>query len=361
MSFSSSDKRLTFSVLPTPSDCISVDFGWVAAEKLAGCVVVGWVLKKATTDGNWKQRKLIKEFWNTFVSSMNCSCLASIHCSWLLSWRMWNGTASSEWACGADGGGVGTEPKGESGVDYLLSGVAGVEGSAFSDAGGVGITIWMDVASATSIFYMYSFLVQPDFSMVYLSTGRAGTTALRQREEMMQGEGWHQVLFHECIPQLRLGLEVWVVDGFWVLTLDIPLGALLAQLVRDCVKVFVFEDVNECIDARVFIWQVQNVVDYGGFGRHFPASYRYDVVAGSIIGIELHDPVQICSSWLSCKAEPAEIIQPLVDNRFKDIVLQVVIKEEPLFFPSILASNYSTITFSNCCATESRWHAFVGG
>ncbi|KAK8690798.1 hypothetical protein V6N13_074324 [Hibiscus sabdariffa] len=44
---------------------VGVDFGWVAAEKLAG-----WVWKKATVDGNWKQRKLMRELWNTFVSSI---------------------------------------------------------------------------------------------------------------------------------------------------------------------------------------------------------------------------------------------------------------------------------------------------
>ncbi|KAK8573911.1 hypothetical protein V6N13_096842 [Hibiscus sabdariffa] len=157
MSFSSSEERLTFYVLHAPFDYIGVDFGWVAVEKLVGWIVMGCVLKKAASDGNWKQRKLKRELWNTFVSSI--------------------GTASSERASGGDGGGVGAEPKGESGA----------EGSAYSDAGGVGMNIWMGVASATSIFLMYSFRVQPGFSTVYLSPGRVGTAALRQRAEMMQG------------------------------------------------------------------------------------------------------------------------------------------------------------------------------
>ncbi|KAK8675373.1 hypothetical protein V6N13_033440 [Hibiscus sabdariffa] len=52
MSFLSSEERLTFSVLLAPSDYIGIDFGWVAAEKLSDCVVVGWVWKKAAADGN---------------------------------------------------------------------------------------------------------------------------------------------------------------------------------------------------------------------------------------------------------------------------------------------------------------------
>ncbi|KAK8694934.1 hypothetical protein V6N13_072477 [Hibiscus sabdariffa] len=34
MSFSLSEERLTFSALLAPSDCIGIDFGWVAAKKL---------------------------------------------------------------------------------------------------------------------------------------------------------------------------------------------------------------------------------------------------------------------------------------------------------------------------------------
>ncbi|KAL4340406.1 hypothetical protein GQ457_08G027210 [Hibiscus cannabinus] len=97
---------------------------------------------------------------------------------------------------------------------------------------------------------------------------------------------------------------------------------------------------------------VQNVVDCGRVGRHFPASYGYGVTTISIIGIKCHDPFQVRLGRLSCKAEPAEIIQPLVDDRFQAIILQAVIKEEPLFFPSILGNSYLVTTFSNCCATE---------
>ncbi|KAK8676039.1 hypothetical protein V6N13_034093 [Hibiscus sabdariffa] len=64
---------------------------------------------------------------------------------------------------------------------------------------------------------------------------------------------------------------------------------------------------------------------------------------------------------LSSKAKPAEIDQPLVDDRFQAVVLQAIIKEEPLFFPSILGSNYFVITFSNCCIAKSGRHAFGGG
>ncbi|KAL4387927.1 hypothetical protein GQ457_09G018130 [Hibiscus cannabinus] len=82
---------------PAPC-CLPPSDGWAAANKLMGGVVVGWAGKKATTSGNWKQRKLISEVWNTFVSSMNCSCRASTRYSWFLSWRMWSGAASVGWA-----------------------------------------------------------------------------------------------------------------------------------------------------------------------------------------------------------------------------------------------------------------------
>ncbi|KAK8662692.1 hypothetical protein V6N13_024583 [Hibiscus sabdariffa] len=130
-----------------------------------------------------KKMKLVKDVRNTFVSSMCWSCRDSILYSWLLNWRMWMGVASSDWTGGGDGSGVGVDPMGEAGVDCLLSCVAGVAagvgaglvawsaggvaaglgalpagatGSGCSEAGGVGIIIWMGTGSAISIFRMYS-------------------------------------------------------------------------------------------------------------------------------------------------------------------------------------------------------------
>ncbi|KAK8676025.1 hypothetical protein V6N13_034080 [Hibiscus sabdariffa] len=124
-------------------------------------------------------------------------------------------------AGGGDDGVLGAEPKCESGVDCLLvrmaggvdivlgievwlgtgktCGVAaevewaavGADGPASSGAaagewagvvGGVGIATLMGVASATSIFRMYS------FSAVYMSPGWVGTVALQQRADMMHGK-----------------------------------------------------------------------------------------------------------------------------------------------------------------------------
>ncbi|KAK9045496.1 hypothetical protein V6N11_051406 [Hibiscus sabdariffa] len=101
--------------------------------------------------------------------------------------------------------------------------------------------------------------------------------------------------FIESILQFCLGLEVWAADGFWVLALYIPLGALLAQLILDCVKVFILQDVDKLKDYWAVIGQVQYVVYCGGVSRHFPASYCDYVIAVIIIGIKFHDPVQICS------------------------------------------------------------------
>ncbi|KAK8613677.1 hypothetical protein V6N13_101434 [Hibiscus sabdariffa] len=104
---------------------------------------------------------------------------------------------------------------GEAGVDCLLSCVAGVAvgvgvglvawsaggvaaglgalpagatGSGCSEAGGVGIAIWMGTTSAISIFRMYSLRVQPVLSGVYLSAGWAGTAAHQQSAEIRYGK-----------------------------------------------------------------------------------------------------------------------------------------------------------------------------
>ncbi|KAK8544923.1 hypothetical protein V6N13_123231 [Hibiscus sabdariffa] len=95
------------------------------------------------------------------------------------------------------------------------------------------------------------------------------------------------VPLYKGVPQLRLWLEMWAADGLRVLALHIPLGACFAQLVLDCIKVFFFEYVDQSIYARAVVGQVQNVVDGGGVGRHFHASYRYGVVTPNIVGIEL--------------------------------------------------------------------------
>ncbi|KAK8690746.1 hypothetical protein V6N13_074273 [Hibiscus sabdariffa] len=140
---------------------------------------------------------------------------------------MWSGAASSDGAGGGDNGVLGAEPKGESGVDCLLAGMAagvevglgvkvwlgtgktcgvaaggeraaaGADGPASSGAavgkwaglvGGVGITTLMEATSATSILRMHSFLDQPAFSAVYLSPSWVGTAALLQRANLMHGK-----------------------------------------------------------------------------------------------------------------------------------------------------------------------------
>ncbi|KAK8574495.1 hypothetical protein V6N12_062185 [Hibiscus sabdariffa] len=153
---------------------------------------------------------------------------------------------------------------------------------------------------------------------------------------------------------------MWAADGLRVLALNIPLCSCFAQLVLDCIKVFVFENVNQSIYARAVVGHVQNTVDGDEVDRHFPASYSDVVVASSIIGVKFHYPVQIGTGLLSCKAEPTKIMQPFVDDRFEAIIFQAVVEEEPLFFPFVFGSNHG-IAFSDCCVVESGWHAFGGG
>ncbi|KAK9034802.1 hypothetical protein V6N11_076859 [Hibiscus sabdariffa] len=93
---------------------------------------------------------------------------------------MWNGTTSSERV----GGGVGAEPKGESGVDCLLFGVAGVV---------VGVEAVLVTGVACGV------ATGLDFSMVYLFAGQAGTAALRQTVEMMQRKARIPLSFWQAV------------------------------------------------------------------------------------------------------------------------------------------------------------------
>ncbi|KAK8701987.1 hypothetical protein V6N13_020360 [Hibiscus sabdariffa] len=162
----SSSERLIGYVWPSSTD------GSAADAVAGGGAVVGCVRKKLAACGNWKQRKLMREFWNTFVSSISCSCRASILWIWLRSCRMCSGGMSTVGA--GDGG-------------FAAGGLGGVAGVDAKLAGGVGIAVWSGTASVRSIFRMYSFRVQPVRKTVYLSIGRVETAARRQRAEMMHG------------------------------------------------------------------------------------------------------------------------------------------------------------------------------
>ncbi|KAK8667526.1 hypothetical protein V6N13_007675 [Hibiscus sabdariffa] len=271
-----------------PSEGSAGVVGWAVAG--AGCSVGGVVEKKAVADGNWKQRKLIRDVRNTFVSSMCWSCRTSILYSWFLSWRMWMGAASSDWAGGGDGGGVDTDPMGEGGVDCLLSRVAGVAagvgtllvawsacgvaaglgalpagatGSGCSEVGRVGIPIWMETTSAISIFRMYSFRVQPDLSGVYLSAAWAGTAApgddcVDQHQPctiygLVVGGG-HQIPLDKCVPQLCLQLQVWAADGFRVLASNISGSAWSSMLLM----------VAELAAILIYLWRSATWLKFEG-------------------------------------------------------------------------------------------------
>ncbi|KAK8655959.1 hypothetical protein V6N13_108521 [Hibiscus sabdariffa] len=98
------------------------------------------------------------------------------------------------------------------------------------------------MASAISIFRMYSFRVQPDLSGVYLSAGWAGTAARRQTGDDCVNQhqpctiyslivgGGHQIPHDKGVPQLCLRLQVWAADGFRVLASNIPGSAWSSML-----------------------------------------------------------------------------------------------------------------------------------
>ncbi|KAK8565001.1 hypothetical protein V6N12_058577 [Hibiscus sabdariffa] len=255
---------------------------------------------------------------------------------------MWMGAASSDWAGGGDGGGVGVDPIGEAGVDCLLSCVAGVaagEGaglvawsaggvaaglgalpagatsSCCSEAGRVGIAIWMGTASAISIFRMYSLRVQPALSGVYLSAGWVGTAARRQSAEIRNGKARIPLSFWQAadsslamtsptlnskpvmIALINTSL-VWAADGFWVLASNIPDSA----------------------------W-------------YSPASHGDCIFASSLACVEFQYPIEIGVGWLPRKAEPAKIVEPFIDDQLQAIVGLGIIEEKSLFVSSAFGSN----------------------
>ncbi|KAK8640137.1 hypothetical protein V6N13_007897 [Hibiscus sabdariffa] len=115
---SSLDRLMGF-VWPSSADGSAVD-----AAAAGGGAVVGCVGKKLAACGNWKQRKLMREFCNTFVSSINVSYRASILWIWLRSYRMCSGGVS---VAGAGDGGFATGGlDGVTGVDAKLAGASGV-------------------------------------------------------------------------------------------------------------------------------------------------------------------------------------------------------------------------------------------
>ncbi|KAK8571397.1 hypothetical protein V6N13_103523 [Hibiscus sabdariffa] len=211
-------------------------------------------------------------------------------------------------------------PKGESGVDCLLALVAGVaagvgarlaagvacgvaarlsgipagtSGSAYSDAVGVGIAIWMGVASATSIFLMYSFLVQPDFSDAYLSPGLAADISHAMTSPALNWKPVSIVLISTSL--MRSMVWLWEVGIKFRLTKmfhSFTSGWRCARLIVFGLLPFTFHSVPashswslivsnssssstsiKAYYAWAIFWQVENVVDCGGVVRHVPASY----------------------------------------------------------------------------------------
>ncbi|KAK8499755.1 hypothetical protein V6N12_076231 [Hibiscus sabdariffa] len=170
MSFSSLDEKWTSSVLPTLLEGLADGMGWVAAERDAVGVASGWVLKKG-------------------------DCLFRL-------------------GRGGDGGVIGVEPKGESGVASQLAGMAAgvvvgllVEvwletGTIGGEAGGDGCAS-AGADGPTSSWAAAS----PCFSVVYLSPGLVGTAALLQSAEMRQGKA--------CIPLsfLQAAASSWAMNS----------------------------------------------------------------------------------------------------------------------------------------------------
>ncbi|KAK8680558.1 hypothetical protein V6N13_109500 [Hibiscus sabdariffa] len=83
-----------------------------------------------------------------------------------------------------------------------------------SEAGGVGIAIWMGTTSAISIFRMYSLRVQPALSGVYLSAGWARTAARRQSAEIRYGKARIPLSFWQAADSDKCSLALYFRMNF---------------------------------------------------------------------------------------------------------------------------------------------------
>ncbi|KAK8694551.1 hypothetical protein V6N13_072099 [Hibiscus sabdariffa] len=205
------------------------------------------------------------------------------------------------------------------GVDWAAAGVDGPASSVAAAGewawlvGGVGIATLMGVASATSIFRMYSFLDQPAFSAMYLSPGWIGSCNLL-------GDYFSHieaVARHDDVDQYQPSAVYCLVVG---------------EKVLDGLVVFFFKSSEQCINALLIV---------------------------GITCVKFPYPVEVGPAWLSCEAEPAEFTQPSMDGGLQAVVLKAAVEEEPLFFPSILGS-ISGISCLSFCIGRLVGHAFGG-
>ncbi|KAK8655979.1 hypothetical protein V6N13_108541 [Hibiscus sabdariffa] len=155
-------------------------------ESLGGVMVTGAVMGVCQSKMSSSDR-LMGSVWPSSTNGSAADAAAGGGAIWLRSCRMCSGGVSV--ARAGDGGFSAGGLGGVTGVDAKLVGASGVwVGLSMGlAAGGVGIAVWSGTASVRSILRMYSFHVQPDRSFVYLSVGRLGTAARRQRAEMIHG------------------------------------------------------------------------------------------------------------------------------------------------------------------------------
>ncbi|KAK8515997.1 hypothetical protein V6N12_066835 [Hibiscus sabdariffa] len=281
---------------------------------------------------------------------------------------MWSGAASSDWAGGGDNGVLGAEPKGESGVDCLLAGMAGgvevglgvevwlgtrktcgvaaggeraavgADGPAFLGAAvgewvglvdGVGIATLMGAAFATSILRMYSFLDQPAFSIVYLSPGWVGSCNF----------------LGDDFPNIKAVARHDDVDQHQPSAIDC---LVVGEEIFDGLVILVFKSSLQSINTQLIVGQAEYFIDSGCVGCYSSATNGDFFRSISVVGVEFPYPIEVAFGWLPCKSEPAEFAQSSVDGGLQAVIHKSVIEEEPLFFPSVLGSIFGVSRSSFC-------------
>ncbi|KAK9010441.1 hypothetical protein V6N11_036950 [Hibiscus sabdariffa] len=128
----------------------------------------------------------------------------------------------------------------------------------------------------------------------------------------------------------------------------VPCSTLFAEVILYLLKVFFFKSPEHGVEAWVVIWQAQDSVDGGCVGWNSPASNSCVIFTSRVTGVELDYPVVIGSGWLSCKAEPTKIVQPVVYELFKAVIDLAIIKEESLLLPTVLGSDHSISGRKSC-------------
>ncbi|KAK8676086.1 hypothetical protein V6N13_034140 [Hibiscus sabdariffa] len=168
------------------------------------------------------------------------------------------------WAGGGDNGVLGAKPKGESGVDCLLTGMAtGV-------VVGPGVEVWLGTGNSCGVAAGGEWAVAGAY-------GPASSGKLQA-----SGQGCCQLLSHDLT-------DIETVAGHDDMDQHQPSSVdclIMGEEILDCLVIFIFQSSNQGINAGVIVWQAQDIIDCGCVSCYSSASDSGIIFTGHVVGIE---------------------------------------------------------------------------